>query len=129
MCYGIITKQCSFYVSCHQGFWNAIIYFRPRYKQCDENMNALQKVASLLRATLFFWVPHSVHRRDYVEGVADAVAFIVVGDGKAVELGDSEPIDITIMTSVTSQRSTWAASSSSADILSFAGSMRRPSYS
>jgi len=77
------------------GLWNALIYFRPRYKKLDEEKSALRKVASLINATLFFWVSCSdVRRRKYVADTKDVVTFAEIGDGKAMEMGDDEETDI-----------------------------------
>ena len=71
-----------------------MIYFRPRYKNLDEEKNAFRKIASLMNATLFFWVSCSDGRRKYVADVKDVVTFAEIGDGKAMELGDNEETDI-----------------------------------
>jgi len=57
-----------------QGLWNALIYFRPRYKKLDEEMGALRKVASLINATLFFWVSRS-GTNNYLSDSKDVVDF------------------------------------------------------
>ena len=82
---------------CHivrQGFWNALIYFKPRYKKCDADKNAIQKVASIMNATLFFWVSSSGSMSKYVGDSNDVVVMRskYVGDAKndVVVKGDSE---------------------------------------
>ena len=73
-----------------------MIYFRPRYKKLDEEKSALRKVASLINATLFFWVSCSdvVRSRKYVADTKDVVTFAEIGDGNAMEMGDDEETDI-----------------------------------
>ena len=39
-----------------QGFWNALIYFRPKYIKLEEK-HWWEKVCALIRSTLFFWFP------------------------------------------------------------------------
>lgn len=75
-----------------KGVWNAIIHLKPRYKQCDPNLNPCQKVLSLMNATLFYWVTNK-------KAVTDVVDLVVYGEitnapGKALEFGDDEEVDI-----------------------------------
>ena len=69
-----------------------MIYFSPRYKQCDQDMNSIQKVASIINATLFFWVPRS-GRSNYLSDSKDVVVFAEVGEGNVVKLGYSEEVN------------------------------------
>ena len=69
-----------------------MIYFSPRYKQCDQDMNSIQKVASIMNSTLFFWVPRS-GRSNYLSDSKDVVVFTKVGEGNVVKLGEGEEMN------------------------------------
>ena len=53
---------------CSQGIWNAMIYFRPRYKKCKEK-GFFRKVWILVKSTLF---PYCFDK-DYTKDSADYV--------------------------------------------------------
>ena len=69
-----------------------MIYFSPRYKQCDQDVNSIQKVASIINATLFFWVSRS-GRSNYLSDSKDVVVFAEVGEGNVVKLGEGEEMN------------------------------------
>lgn len=71
-----------------QGIWNAIIYFKPRYRKFDDDLNGCQKILSLINSTLFFWVRR--HKKIHVDDHNDCVDVAEDVDGNAIGLRDGE---------------------------------------
>ena len=55
-----------------QGFFNALIYFRPRYNKCIKYKTWYRKVWAIVYSTLFFCLPGDDYTKDNLDYVADS---------------------------------------------------------